>query len=158
MRAWALNFRDLSVSRGAYGAPPRAGLVPLSDGVGEIVEVGPGMRSRLGALVREARIKAGDTVLLLGTGGVSLFALQFTKLQGARVILASSSDDKLTIARRLGADETVNCKAQPEWDKAVAELTAGREPTWWSKSAAREQWTGRSPRCARVARCASSVC
>jgi len=78
------------------------------------------------ALVREARIKAGDTVLLLGTGGVSLFALQFAKLQGARVILASSSDDKLAIARRLGADETINYRAQPEWDKAVVELTAGR--------------------------------
>ncbi len=195
VRAWSLNFRDLSVARGAYGGPPTKGLIPLSDGVGEVVEVGAGvtrvkpgdrvagifmqgfiaggitaeaLRTALGgaidgmlaeyvvlsehgvvsvpahltdeeaatlpcaavtawnALVREARIKAGDTVVLLGTGGVSLFALQFAKLHGARVILTSSSDEKLEIARRLGADEIVNYKMRPEWDQAVAELTGGR--------------------------------
>jgi NADPH:quinone reductase-like Zn-dependent oxidoreductase len=195
MRAWSLNFRDLSVARGAYGGPAAKGLIPLSDGVGEVIEIGagvtrvkPGERvagifmqgfiaggitahalgTALGgaidgmlaehvvlseqgvvpvpahltdeegatlpcaavtawnALVREARIKAGDTVVLLGTGGVSLFALQFAKLHGARVILTSSSDEKLDIARRLGADETVNYKARPDWDKAVGELTDGR--------------------------------
>jgi NADPH:quinone reductase-like Zn-dependent oxidoreductase len=195
VRAWSLNFRDLSVARGAYGGPPTKGLIPLSDGVGEVGEVGAGvtrvkpgdrvagifmqgfiaggitaeaLRTALGgaidgmlaeyvvlsehgvvsvpahltdeeaatlpcaavtawnALVREARIKAGDTVVLLGTGGVSLFALQFAKLHGARVILTSSSDEKLEIARRLGADETVNYKIRPEWDQAVAELTGGR--------------------------------
>jgi NADPH:quinone reductase-like Zn-dependent oxidoreductase len=78
------------------------------------------------ALVREARVKAGDTVLLLGTGGVSLFALQFTKMHGARVILTSSSDEKLAIARKLGADETINYAADPDWDKAVSRLTDGR--------------------------------
>jgi NADPH:quinone reductase-like Zn-dependent oxidoreductase len=195
MRAWSLNFRDLSVARGAYGGAQTKGLIPLSDGVGEIVEVGVGvtrvkpgdrvagifmqgfiaggitaqaLATALGgavdgvlseyvvlseqgvvqvpahlndeeaatlpcaavtawnALVREARVKAGDSVLLLGTGGVSLFALQFAKLHGARVILTSSSDEKLAIARQLGADETINYKTHGEWDKAVGRLTNGR--------------------------------
>jgi len=197
MRAWSLNFRDLSVARGTYGGGGSAasGLIPLSDGVGEVIEIGAGvtrvkpgdrvagifmqgfiaggitaeaLRTALGgaidgmlaeyvvlseqgvvrlpahlsdeeaatlpcaavtawnALVREARVKAGDTVVLLGTGGVSLFALQFAKLLGARAILTSSSDEKLEIARKLGADETVNYKAQPDWDKAVVERTDGR--------------------------------
>jgi len=197
MRAWSLNFRDLSVARGTYGGGGTAasGLIPLSDGVGEVIETGAGvtrvkpgdrvagifmqgfiaggvtaeaLRTALGgaidgmlaeyvvlseqgvvrvpahlsdeeaatlpcaavtawnALVREARVKAGDTVVLLGTGGVSVFALQFAKVLGARVILTSSSDQKLEIARKLGADETVNYKAQPDWDKAVVERTDGR--------------------------------
>ena len=197
MRAWSLNFRDLSVARGTYGGAGTAasGLIPLSDGVGEVIEIGAGvtrvkpgdrvagifmqgfvaggitaeaLRTALGgavdgmlaeyvvlgeqgvvrvpahlsdeeaatlpcaavtawnALVREARVKAGDTVVLLGTGGVSMFALQFAKLLGARVILTSSSEEKLEIARKLGADETVNYKAQPDWDKAVVECTDGR--------------------------------
>jgi len=195
MQACSLNFRDLSVARGAYGGAPTRGLIPLSDGVGEVIEVGaavtrvkPGDRvagifmqgflagricaaalsTALGgaidgvlaeyvvlseqglvqvpahltdeqaatlpcaavtawnALVREARVKAGDCVLLLGTGGVSLFALQFAKLHGARVIVISSSDQKLAVARGLGADETINYKAQAEWDKAVSRLTDGR--------------------------------
>ena len=195
MRAWSLNFRDLSMARGAYGGAPTKGLIPLSDGVGEIVEVGAGvtrvkpgdrvaaifmqgfiaggitagaLATALGgaidgvlsefvalseqgvvhvpqhltdeeaatlpcagvtawnALVREARVKAGDTVLLLGTGGVSLFALQFAKLHGARVILTSSSDEKLAIARELGADDTINYTADADWDKAVGRLTGGR--------------------------------
>jgi NADPH:quinone reductase-like Zn-dependent oxidoreductase len=70
-------------------------------------------------------VKAGDNVLLLGTGGVSLFALQFTKTHGARVILTSSSDEKLAIVRELGADETINYMEDPHWDKAVSRL-AGR--------------------------------
>jgi NADPH:quinone reductase-like Zn-dependent oxidoreductase len=78
------------------------------------------------ALVREARVKAGDTVMCLGTGGVSLFALQLAKLHGARVLLTSSSDEKLEVARRLGADELINYRAQPDWEKAVVALTGGR--------------------------------
>lgn len=195
MHAWSLNYRDLLVARGAYGAPPPAGLVPLSDGAGEVVEVGAGVtrvqpgdrvagcfmqgwlagevtaeaaRTALGgaidgmlaeykvldaegvvrlpgrlsyaqaatlpcaavtawnALVREARVKAGDVVVLQGTGGVSLFALQFAKLHGARCIITSSSDDKLAVARAMGADDLINYRAQPDWDKAVVELTGGR--------------------------------
>ena len=78
------------------------------------------------ALVREAQVKAGDVVVLLGTGGVSLFALQFAKLHGARCIITSSSDEKLALARQLGADDVINYKRRPDWDKAVLELTDGR--------------------------------
>lgn len=194
-RAWSLNYRDLLVAKGSYGAPPPKGLIPLSDGAGEVVETGAGVtRVRAGdrvagcfmqgwlggevtpaiaatalggaidgmlaqyvvlseqgvvqvpphmsdeeaatlpcagvtawnALVREARIRAGDTVLLLGTGGVSLLALQFAKMHGARCILTSSSEEKLETAKRLGADETINYRANPNWDKAVMEMTGGR--------------------------------
>jgi NADPH:quinone reductase-like Zn-dependent oxidoreductase len=195
MKAWSLNYRDLLVAKGGYGAPPPLGRVPLSDGVGEIVEIGAGVTrvkpgdrvagifmqgwiagapsaevstTALGgaidgmlaeyvvlsaegvvkvpahltdeeaatlpcaavtawnALVREARVKAGDVVALQGTGGVSLFALQFAKLHGARGIITSSSDEKLALARKLGADDTINYRSRPDWDKAVLELTGGR--------------------------------
>lgn len=194
-RAWSLNYRDLLVAKGGYGAPPPKGRIPLSDGVGEIVEVGAGVtRVRVGdrvagcfmqawiagtvpaeapasalggaidgmlaefvvlseqgvvkvpahlsdeeaaclpcagvtawnALVREGNVKAGDTVVCLGTGGVSLIALQLAKMHGARVIITSSSDEKLAQARQLGADETINYRATPDWDKAVVQLTGGR--------------------------------
>ncbi len=78
------------------------------------------------ALVTLGRIQAGDTILTLGTGGVSLFALQFAKLHGANVIITSSSDDKLSRTRQLGADETINYRTTPAWEAAVSELTAGR--------------------------------
>jgi NADPH:quinone reductase-like Zn-dependent oxidoreductase len=195
VKAWSLNYRDLMVAKGAYGAPPPAGRIPLSDGAGQVVELGPGAtRVKVGdrvagifmqgwiagapsaeaaatalggaidgmlaeqvvlseqgvvtipahlsyeeaatlpcaavtawnALVREARVKAGDVVVLQGTGGVSLFALQFAKLHGARCIITSSSDQKLALARTLGADEIVNYRSRPDWDKAVLELTGGR--------------------------------
>jgi NADPH:quinone reductase-like Zn-dependent oxidoreductase len=195
MHAWSLNYRDLLVARGAYGAPPQAGLVPLSDGAGEVVEVGPGVarvkpgdrvagcfmqgwlggevsadvaRTALGgaidgmlaeykvlsaegvvklpahlsyaeaaalpcaavtawnALVREARVKAGDVVVLQGTGGVSLFALQFARLHGARCIITSSSVEKLAVAKSMGADDLINYRETPDWEKAVLELTGGR--------------------------------
>jgi NADPH:quinone reductase-like Zn-dependent oxidoreductase len=77
------------------------------------------------ALVESGNVKAGETVLTLGTGGVSIFALQFAKMHGARVIVTSSSDDKLKRARALGADETVNYKKTPDWDKEVLRLTNG---------------------------------
>jgi NADPH:quinone reductase-like Zn-dependent oxidoreductase len=77
------------------------------------------------ALVPTTHVRAGDTVLLLGTGGVSIFGLQFAKLHGARVIITSSSDEKLERARALGADETINYKKNPEWEKEVLRLTGG---------------------------------
>jgi len=77
------------------------------------------------ALVTFGGLKAGDTVLTLGTGGVSVFALQFAKIHGARVISTSSSDEKLARARELGADETINYKKTPDWDKEVLRLTNG---------------------------------
>jgi NADPH:quinone reductase-like Zn-dependent oxidoreductase len=75
------------------------------------------------ALVENGQIKAGETVLLLGTGGVSIFALQFAKLSGARVIITSSRDEKLERARQLGADEVINYRSFPDWSVRVHELT-----------------------------------
>lgn len=77
------------------------------------------------ALIAQGGVKAGDTVLVQGTGGVSLFALQFAQLLGARVIATSSSDEKLQRVRQLGASDTINYKQTPDWDKQVRELTAG---------------------------------
>jgi NADPH:quinone reductase-like Zn-dependent oxidoreductase len=77
-------------------------------------------------LVTEGQVTAGDSVLVQGTGGVSLFALQFARLVGARVIITSSSDDKLRRAREMGTAETINYKATPEWGERVRELTGGR--------------------------------
>jgi NADPH:quinone reductase-like Zn-dependent oxidoreductase len=77
------------------------------------------------ALVVSGNSKAGDTVLTLGTGGVSIFALQFAKMHGARVILTSSSDQKLAKAKDLGADDLINYKKTPDWDKEVLRLTNG---------------------------------
>ena len=78
------------------------------------------------ALVEHGKLIAGQTILVQGTGGVSIFALQFAKLFGASVIATSSSDDKLARAKALGADHLVNYKANPDWDKAAKDLTGGR--------------------------------
>ncbi|MBA2780410.1 zinc-dependent alcohol dehydrogenase family protein [Billgrantia kenyensis] len=78
------------------------------------------------ALVVDGNLKAGDTVLTLGTGGVSIFALQFAKAMGARVISTSSSDEKIETLKKLGADHTINYKAEPEWGKKVQALTDGQ--------------------------------
>jgi NADPH:quinone reductase-like Zn-dependent oxidoreductase len=77
------------------------------------------------ALVTEGQVKAGDTVLVQGTGGVSLFALQFARLSGARVIATSGSDQKRQRVAQLGASDTINYKTTPEWDRPVRELTGG---------------------------------
>jgi NADPH:quinone reductase-like Zn-dependent oxidoreductase len=71
-------------------------------------------------------VKPGDSVLLLGSGGVSMFALLLARAAGARVILTSSSDEKIARAKALGADAGVNYKRSPEWDKEVMALTEGR--------------------------------
>jgi NADPH:quinone reductase-like Zn-dependent oxidoreductase len=71
-------------------------------------------------------IKAGDTVLVLGTGGVSTAALQFARATGARVIATTSSDEKAARAKALGASEVVNYQRTPEWEQAVRTLTSGR--------------------------------
>lgn len=77
------------------------------------------------AVVHQGHVKAGDDVVVQGTGGVSLFALQFAKLLGARVIATSSSDAKLERVKAMGADHLVNYKTTPDWAKAVRELTGG---------------------------------
>ncbi len=78
------------------------------------------------ALVVDGGIKAGDMVLALGTGGVSVFALQLAKAMGAMVIVTSSSDEKLERARALGADHLINYRAVENWGARVRELTGGR--------------------------------
>jgi NADPH:quinone reductase-like Zn-dependent oxidoreductase len=195
MRAWSLNFRDLMIVRGEYNPKMRRPIVPLSDGAGEVVAVGPGvtrvkvgdrvigafmqkwidgdpdetaLRSALGgaidgvaaeyvvlhengllhipeylsweeaaalpcaavtawhALVSEGHVRPAEWVLTQGTGGVSLFALQFAKIMRARVIATSSRDEKLDRVRAMGADEGVNYSANPDWDKVAREITKGR--------------------------------
>jgi NADPH:quinone reductase-like Zn-dependent oxidoreductase len=195
VRATSLNYRDLvTVKGGAVTRGIRLPLVPLSDGAGEVVEVGaevtrfkPGQRvvasffqswlsgwprssffrSALGgaldgmlteyialsedglvpipdymsfeeaatlpcaavtswnALVSMGRITAGETVLVLGTGGVSISALQFARIHGARVIATSSSDAKLAHLRELGASGVINYRTTPEWDAHVLDMTGG---------------------------------
>jgi len=71
-------------------------------------------------------VKNGDTVLLLGTGGVSVFAQQFAAILGAQTIVTSSSDEKLARIRDLGAGETINCTDHPDWEKIVLEMTGGK--------------------------------
>ncbi|PWT95875.1 MAG: NAD(P)-dependent alcohol dehydrogenase [Candidatus Melainabacteria bacterium] len=197
MHAASLNYRDLMIVRGEYNPNLRqpTGLVPLSDGAGEVVELGEGVtRFKVGdrvaglffqswlagecdeqksksalagsidgvlttykvfhedglislpahlsyeegatlpcaavtawnALIFSGGLRAGETVLTQGTGGVSIFALQFSKITGARVIVISSSDEKLARAEKLGANDLINYKKNPNWEIKVKELTRGR--------------------------------
>lgn len=77
------------------------------------------------ALMYFDRLKAGDTVLLQGTGGVSVFALQFAKMAGAKVIATSSSDEKLEKLKAMGADHVLNYKTQNNWGEIARELSGG---------------------------------
>jgi NADPH:quinone reductase-like Zn-dependent oxidoreductase len=181
--------------RGTYRMPVRDKIVPLSDGAGEVVEIGAGVTrvkvgdkvagcffqrwpggepsqnvqaSALGgsidgmlaeyavleedgvvkipahlspeegatlpcaavtawhAMMVHAKLIAGQTVLLQGTGGVSIFGLQFAHAMGVVPIITSSSDDKLKRATALGAAHTVNYKTTPDWEKAAVAFTGGR--------------------------------
>jgi NADPH:quinone reductase-like Zn-dependent oxidoreductase len=194
MLAASLNARDLMMIEGRYNPRQPLPLVPCSDGVGEVIEVGAGVtrtavgdrvipifaqgwldgeptralrRTTLGgpldgtlaeemvvdesglvaapaylsdeeaatlpcaaltawsALVTHGELRRGETVLVLGTGGVSVFALQLAVMHGARVIVTSKSDEKLERARELGAWKTINYRTTPEWGTAVRELTQG---------------------------------
>ncbi|MCS6984629.1 MAG: NAD(P)-dependent alcohol dehydrogenase [Leptospiraceae bacterium] len=78
------------------------------------------------ALFVYGKVKAGDVVVVLGTGGVSVFALQFAKIAGATVIITSSSDEKLRKMKELGADYTINYREKPEWSKEVRRITENR--------------------------------
>ncbi|UZW59433.1 zinc-dependent alcohol dehydrogenase family protein [Lysobacter enzymogenes] len=194
VRAVSLNFRDLMVADGRYPAGGDRAVIPASDAVAEVIELGPGAsRWALGdrvatsffphwhagaasahatrepfgadadgvlaeqivvpqesvfavpahlddaqaatltcagvtawnALFVEAGLRPGQSVLLLGTGGVSIWGLQLAKAAGLRAIVTSSSDAKLERARALGADETINYRTHPEWQDEVLRLTAG---------------------------------
>jgi len=78
------------------------------------------------ALTGGRPLQAGETVLTFGSGGVSLFALQFAKLFGAHIIATTSSDDKAQRLKALGADSVINYRTTPDWQVAVRELTGGR--------------------------------
>jgi NADPH:quinone reductase-like Zn-dependent oxidoreductase len=77
------------------------------------------------ALIAVGHVAAGDTVVIQGSGGVSIFGLQFARLCGARVIATTGSESKMARLRELGAAEVINYKTTPEWDKRVMELTGG---------------------------------
>jgi NADPH:quinone reductase-like Zn-dependent oxidoreductase len=194
MRAASLNYRDQLIVLGRYmGGSVGRDTIPMSDGAGEVVELGsgvtrfkvgdrvvstffqgwvdgppPGPLTALGnpadgvlaeyvvfdqnnavpapptlsfeeaatlscagvtawhAIVRIGEVKPGQTVLVLGSGGVSVFAAQIAKAAGARVIMTSSSDEKLERARKLGVDTGVNYSRTPEWELEVAKATNGR--------------------------------
>jgi NADPH:quinone reductase-like Zn-dependent oxidoreductase len=78
------------------------------------------------AIVTQATLRPGDVVVVQGTGGVSIFALEFAKLVGARVIVTSRSDEKLERAKTLGASDLINTTKTPDWSKEVKNLTGGR--------------------------------
>ncbi len=192
VRATSLNYRDLGMVRN----PRQGAIVPLSDGAGEVVEVGAGVtrwkagdrvmgcffpywedgpvtpehtRASLGGVTTDGmlaeqvvlpegavvrtpehltdveasalpcaaltawnsmfeayKLVPGATVLLLGTGGVSIAGLQFAQAAGARTIITSSSDEKLEQVADMGADDTVNYKDDPDWEQQVLKLTDGR--------------------------------
>ena len=194
MRAASLNYRDLLVPSRGYGEHTGTlPLIPVSDGVGEVIETGAGVtRVRAGdrvcpcfrqgwidgppdtaylnlggptdgtmadlmclpaegvvkvpaylsdeaaatlpcaaltawsALVSYDNLGPGSRVLVQGTGGVALFALQFAKLRGAHVTVTSSSDEKIEKAKALGADAAINYVRTPEWYKATRAITGGR--------------------------------
>lgn len=107
---------------------PAAALIPVPDTLTD-TQVAPLSSSALtawNAVVEVGKVKAGDTVLTLGTGGVSIFALQIAKMNGARVAITSSSDDKLELARKLGADICINYRTHPDWEKELLAATGGR--------------------------------
>jgi NADPH:quinone reductase-like Zn-dependent oxidoreductase len=107
---------------------PAAALVqlPASMSFEDAAALGAAGITAWAVLVSLGRIRAGDTVLTLGTGGVSMLALQIAKISGARVAITSSSDAKLELCRALGADITVNYRRTPAWHETVREATGGR--------------------------------
>lgn len=117
----------LTGSLAEYVAVPAASLVTVPEHLTfEQAATLPIAATTAWRAVRTARMGPGRTALLLGTGGVSIFALQFAKAHGARVIITSSSDEKLQRAREMGADDTINYKQTPDWDAEALRLTGGR--------------------------------
>ncbi len=108
-----------------YGAYNEQGVVKIPDHLSfeEASTLPCAAVTAWNALTVSGNLKAGETVLTQGTGGVSIFAVQFAKLFGAKVIATSSSDEKLAKVKDLGADETINYKTREDWDKSVWELT-----------------------------------
>lgn len=107
---------------------PAEALLPLPRGFdfAQAATLPIGALTAWSALVTAGRCQPGQVVLTLGTGGVSIFALQFARALGARAIITSSSDEKLARARALGAEHTINYRTNPKWEAAVLELTGGQ--------------------------------
>jgi NADPH:quinone reductase-like Zn-dependent oxidoreductase len=110
-----------------YLVMPASALVPVPEGLTdrEAATLPCAALTAFSALVTLGHVRAGDQVLCLGTGGVSLFALQFAKALGALVTITSSSNEKLERAAELGADRTLNYVECPEWGREVREATGG---------------------------------
>lgn len=108
-----------------YVALPESGVIAIPPYLGfeEAATLPCAALTAWHALIVHGNVSADETVLLLGTGGVSIFALQFAKMHGARVIITSGSDKKLARAKALGADETINYHSTPDWEKEVFRLT-----------------------------------
>ncbi len=121
----ALGAGDLDGVLREYGAFDENSLVkiPASLSFEEAATLPCAAVTAWHALVNSGNLKAGETVLTLGTGGVSIFALQFAKMHGARVLATSSSDEKLAKAKELGAAEIINYKRTPDWHKEALRLT-----------------------------------
>jgi NADPH:quinone reductase-like Zn-dependent oxidoreductase len=129
----AVFARDLGVTMDGWLAEqivvPAAALVRVPDSLSDerAVALGAAGLTAWHALVEVGRIKAGDVVLTLGTGGVSMFALQLARLHGARVAITSSSDAKLAQAQALGADILVNYSTTTDWAGAVMAASGGAD-------------------------------
>lgn len=122
---------DLGVTRNGWLAEqivvPAAALVKVPDTLSDeqVASLPAAGVTTWNALITVGKVKAGDVVLALGTGGVSIFALQIAKMFGARVAITSSSDEKLALARQLGADITINYRTTPDWPAALMAATDG---------------------------------
>jgi NADPH:quinone reductase-like Zn-dependent oxidoreductase len=138
MQKWIEGEPDEEKSRSALGGAidgvaaeyvlfHENGVVPISDHLSyeEAATLPCTGVTAWNALVTSGHVRPDEWVLTLGTGGVAVYAMQFAKLMHARVIATSSSDEKLRRARELGADETINYRSTPDWDKRVREI-AGR--------------------------------
>jgi NADPH:quinone reductase-like Zn-dependent oxidoreductase len=136
MPAWVCGSLDETKARSALGADvpgvlaeeiviPQEGLVPIPAHFSfeEAATLPCAGVTAWNAVVESGGVRAGDTVLVQGTGGVSIFALQFAKLAGARVIATSGHDEKLAKVQALGASDLINYRTTPDWDKKVRELT-----------------------------------
>lgn len=139
MQGWidgAVEFRKAKTALGGdfdgclreYGAFQESGLVKIPGHLTfeEAATLPCAGVTAWNALKYSGQINKGDRVLLLGTGGVSVFGLQFAKNLGAETIITSSSDDKLEMASTLGATHTINYASNPEWDEEVLEITGKR--------------------------------
>jgi NADPH:quinone reductase-like Zn-dependent oxidoreductase len=110
-----------------YRCFPESGVYPVPEHLSDVeaATLPCAALTAWSALIGEGRIQPGESVLIQGTGGVSLFALQFAKMAGARAILISGSEEKMKQASQLGADDVLNYRSQPEWGKIIRDLARG---------------------------------